>query len=187
MGAHVSDFARRRFVGDVPNFPTTVAITARHRFVEPRDVGLLETQFRRHRRIAGGVLGVGKRLANGRNAAAEAHKMAVVLFDVGDHEIARDPHLVGVGIGPVGWQFGDHRRRRGVGDIDEGGAVGRFHVPHKSVPVLDHDLATAWYVQTADPPDLVGNAAAFINRHRIPRRFRDRPYIVFCWRRRLRR
>ncbi len=141
VGPDIGELARRGLVGDVPDAEAARLVAPRLRLLQHRDVGRLDAQ-------RAGDLPVRAPLGPERgDAGALPHEVAPVLLHVGDHQVARDAHLVGVRV-PVGRRDLGHDLRRGrVAHVDDRRAVGRLHVPDIGVAVLHDDLPAAGNVQ----------------------------------------
>jgi hypothetical protein len=165
-GLVVGDQLRPGLVGDVVDPEPAVGIAALAGGVQHRDVVRGHAQLgrqlciaRRPSQIAGEP---GPEL---RQARALAQEVTIVLLDVGEHQVADDPDLVGVGVAVGQLDRRDHLGLRRIRDVDDRGAVRRLHVADIGSAVLDHDLAAAGDVQVADALDVAGQVDAVGFRH----------------------
>src|SRR3546814_10105337 len=103
----------------------------------------------------------------------------LVLLHIGDHEVADDPHLVGVRGVVAESDLGDDSRVLGVAHVEDGGAVGRLHVADVGIAVLHHHLAAARQVEVSDAADVAGEARSEEHTSELQSLMRI-SYAVFC-------
>ncbi len=160
-GLHIGQQLRIGRIGDVPHPEPAIGIAARMALAQIGEI-LLGNADRR------GDLGIRRRpperLRQLRGGAVEllalAVEMPAMTLDIGDHQIARHPHLVGVRVMIHRRDLRDDARIGGIADIDDGGAVRRRHVADIGIAVLDDHLAAAGNVEMPDAADIAGERAA---------------------------
>ena len=167
---HIRQQARLRRSRDVPDLEPALRVGSRQELACESDLGRLDVQSRRDLGIFGRPAEFARQSRLRRDEGlCGACRMALVLLDVGDHEVADDPDFVRVRASVVERQFGDHARLRRVADVDHGGAVRRRHVADESMVTGDVDLPATGDVEMPDPLHVVRQGARLRTRRPLAR------------------